>query len=280
MTPPTRAWVGVLCLQHWDAASPGVAGLARGPARPGGARRGAACRNLCAARARCPATTGDKRTAQDSHEFLLRWFDRFPQYRSNSFFLSGESYAGHCEPRPSMEHGGWCGTGAASGAQNCPARLHTCTRPSQTCPTLRLRLCGTAALAQAPTASGASTCRASSWVRHGVPCAAVGASWAAAALLGAAWECACTAACCRRRPPACATRQLLAPHGGRQCVDGSGDRQPRRGCLLVEPRHRLNRVPQRGARQLRLRVHRPTCRRGAPARPARPPARPPPQATR
>lgn len=45
---------------------------------------------------RCPA--GDKRTAVDAREFLLRWFDRFPQYRPHKFWLSGESYAGHCEP--------------------------------------------------------------------------------------------------------------------------------------------------------------------------------------
>ena len=42
--------------------------------------------------------TGDKRTAEDSRQFLLRWFDRFPQYRPHDFWLSGESYAGHCEP--------------------------------------------------------------------------------------------------------------------------------------------------------------------------------------
>ena len=32
---------------------------------------------------------GDKRTAEDNHEFLLRWLDRFPQFRSNPFYLSG-----------------------------------------------------------------------------------------------------------------------------------------------------------------------------------------------
>ena len=45
---------------------------------------------------------GDERTAADAREFLLRWFDRFPQYRSNPFWLSGESYAGHCEPPPAL----------------------------------------------------------------------------------------------------------------------------------------------------------------------------------
>jgi serine carboxypeptidase-like clade 2 len=42
---------------------------------------------------------GDERTASDSREFLLRWFDRFPQYRDHDFWLSGESYAGHYVPQ-------------------------------------------------------------------------------------------------------------------------------------------------------------------------------------
>lgn len=44
-----------------------------------------------------PLPAGDRRTAVDSREFLLRWLDRFPQYRDHPFWLSGESYAGHCE---------------------------------------------------------------------------------------------------------------------------------------------------------------------------------------
>ncbi|KAL4448224.1 hypothetical protein ABPG75_005443 [Micractinium tetrahymenae] len=44
------------------------------------------------------AVVGDKRTAVDSREFLLRWLDRFPQYRDHPFWLSGESYAGHYVP--------------------------------------------------------------------------------------------------------------------------------------------------------------------------------------
>lgn len=43
--------------------------------------------------------TGDKRTARDARQFLLRWLDRFPQYRDRAFWLAGESYAGHCEHR-------------------------------------------------------------------------------------------------------------------------------------------------------------------------------------
>nr|GEY09420.1 serine carboxypeptidase-like 34 [Tanacetum cinerariifolium] len=36
---------------------------------------------------------GDKITAQDSYAFLLRWFKRFPQYKSHEFYIAGESYA-------------------------------------------------------------------------------------------------------------------------------------------------------------------------------------------
>ncbi|GAB4817359.1 hypothetical protein N2152v2_004405 [Parachlorella kessleri] len=46
---------------------------------------------------------GDKRTAEDNHEFLLRWLDRFPQFRDNPFYLSGESYAGHYLPTLARE---------------------------------------------------------------------------------------------------------------------------------------------------------------------------------
>ncbi|PWA44485.1 Peptidase S10, serine carboxypeptidase [Artemisia annua] len=44
-------------------------------------------------------TTGDKRTAKDSYTFLLNWFERFPQYKNRSFFITGESYAGHYVPQ-------------------------------------------------------------------------------------------------------------------------------------------------------------------------------------
>ncbi|KAJ9567502.1 hypothetical protein OSB04_003468 [Centaurea solstitialis] len=44
-------------------------------------------------------TTGDKRTAKDSYTFLLNWLERFPQYKNRSFYITGESYAGHYVPQ-------------------------------------------------------------------------------------------------------------------------------------------------------------------------------------
>ncbi|XP_059635587.1 serine carboxypeptidase 1-like [Cornus florida] len=42
---------------------------------------------------------GDKSTADDSHTFLLNWLERFPQYKTRDFFITGESYAGHYVPQ-------------------------------------------------------------------------------------------------------------------------------------------------------------------------------------
>jgi len=42
---------------------------------------------------------GDARTAKDSLEFLLKWLERFPQYKGREFYLTGESYAGHYVPQ-------------------------------------------------------------------------------------------------------------------------------------------------------------------------------------
>jgi len=36
----------------------------------------------------------DTQTAQDNYAFLLSWFAAYPEYASNPFFVSGESYAG------------------------------------------------------------------------------------------------------------------------------------------------------------------------------------------
>ncbi|CAN8326670.1 unnamed protein product [Cochlearia groenlandica] len=44
-------------------------------------------------------TNGDKRTAQDSLTFLLKWVERFPEYKGREFYIVGESYAGHYIPQ-------------------------------------------------------------------------------------------------------------------------------------------------------------------------------------
>jgi len=39
--------------------------------------------------------------AEDTYTFLVNWFNRFPQYKSHDFYISGESYAGKCaDSRP------------------------------------------------------------------------------------------------------------------------------------------------------------------------------------
>lgn len=37
--------------------------------------------------------SGDDRTAADIYQFLLGWFERFPKYKANKFWVAGESYA-------------------------------------------------------------------------------------------------------------------------------------------------------------------------------------------
>ncbi|KAI3522104.1 hypothetical protein L1887_11583 [Cichorium endivia] len=44
-------------------------------------------------------TTGDKQTAKDSYTFLINWLERFPEYKTRDFFITGESYAGHYVPQ-------------------------------------------------------------------------------------------------------------------------------------------------------------------------------------
>lgn len=39
--------------------------------------------------------TGDARTANDTYVFLQGFLDRFPEYRTRPFFITGESYGGH-----------------------------------------------------------------------------------------------------------------------------------------------------------------------------------------
>ncbi|KAK2992307.1 hypothetical protein RJ640_020300, partial [Escallonia rubra] len=43
--------------------------------------------------------SGDNRTAQDSYTFLVNWLERFPEYKTRDFYLTGESYAGHYVPQ-------------------------------------------------------------------------------------------------------------------------------------------------------------------------------------
>lgn len=45
---------------------------------------------------------GDKRTAEDSLTFLLKWFERFPQFKGRDFYITGESYGGHYVPQLSQ----------------------------------------------------------------------------------------------------------------------------------------------------------------------------------
>ncbi|KAJ0976942.1 hypothetical protein J5N97_012416 [Dioscorea zingiberensis] len=44
-------------------------------------------------------TRDDQSTAHDMYTFMLRWFDKFPQYKTRDLFLTGESYAGHYIPQ-------------------------------------------------------------------------------------------------------------------------------------------------------------------------------------
>ncbi|PSS26091.1 Serine carboxypeptidase-like [Actinidia chinensis var. chinensis] len=43
-------------------------------------------------------TSGDKRTALDTYNFLISWFRRYPHYKSSDFYIAGESYAGFYIP--------------------------------------------------------------------------------------------------------------------------------------------------------------------------------------
>ncbi|KAI3522108.1 hypothetical protein L1887_11587 [Cichorium endivia] len=44
-------------------------------------------------------TIGDKQTAKDAYTFLINWLERFPEYKTRDFFITGESYAGHYVPQ-------------------------------------------------------------------------------------------------------------------------------------------------------------------------------------
>ncbi|TVU51395.1 hypothetical protein EJB05_02824 [Eragrostis curvula] len=47
--------------------------------------------------------TGDLKTAADSHTFLLKWFQMYPEFLKNPFYIAGESYAGVYVPTLSHE---------------------------------------------------------------------------------------------------------------------------------------------------------------------------------
>ncbi|XP_061351197.1 serine carboxypeptidase-like 20 [Gastrolobium bilobum] len=47
--------------------------------------------------------TGDLQTASDNHAFLLKWFQQFPEFLANPFYISGESYAGVYVPTLAFE---------------------------------------------------------------------------------------------------------------------------------------------------------------------------------
>ncbi|XP_059432961.1 serine carboxypeptidase-like 20 [Corylus avellana] len=47
--------------------------------------------------------TGDLKTASDTHTFLLKWFELYPEFLSNPFFIAGESYAGVYVPTLAFE---------------------------------------------------------------------------------------------------------------------------------------------------------------------------------
>ncbi|XP_057965128.1 serine carboxypeptidase 2-like [Malania oleifera] len=42
--------------------------------------------------------SGDKRTAEDTYTFLMRWFKRYPLYKNRDFYIMGESYSGFYIP--------------------------------------------------------------------------------------------------------------------------------------------------------------------------------------
>jgi carboxypeptidase C (cathepsin A) len=48
-------------------------------------------------------TMGDSQAAKDNHQFIKKWLQRFPNYRSNDFHITSESYGGHYMPTLALE---------------------------------------------------------------------------------------------------------------------------------------------------------------------------------
>ncbi|WCJ44105.1 serine carboxypeptidase-like 40 [Euphorbia peplus] len=44
-------------------------------------------------------TIGDRQTAKDNYKFLVKWLERFPEYKEREFYIAGESYAGNFVPQ-------------------------------------------------------------------------------------------------------------------------------------------------------------------------------------
>ncbi|ONK60786.1 uncharacterized protein A4U43_C08F22590 [Asparagus officinalis] len=42
---------------------------------------------------------GDTKTAQGSYTFIVNWLERFPQYKTQGFYIAGDGYAGHYVPQ-------------------------------------------------------------------------------------------------------------------------------------------------------------------------------------
>ena len=43
--------------------------------------------------------SGDRQTAKDNYNFLVKWLERFPEYKRREFYIARESYAGHFVPQ-------------------------------------------------------------------------------------------------------------------------------------------------------------------------------------